>query len=101
MRNSNARVTSLDSERVTNSQPLGWSLQGHQAPITYLLTDLLTYLLTDLRNCLLTYLFPQKRTFNEKEIAILSRKLQTISVSGTVKIIKTFTRFKKEILILL
>ena len=36
----------------------------------------------------------EKLNFNEKEIANITRKLQTISVSGTVKIVKMFMGFK-------
>ena len=36
----------------------------------------------------------EKLNFNEKEIKTITRKLQTISVSGTVKIVKTFMGFK-------
>ena len=32
--------------------------------------------------------------FGKKETKVLIRKLQTITVSGTVKIVKTFIRFK-------
>ena len=34
-------LTSVDSRRVKNSQPLGWSAQGRQTSVTYLLTYLL------------------------------------------------------------
>ena len=36
----------------------------------------------------------EKLNFNEKEIKTITRELQTISVSGTVKIVKTFVGFK-------
>ena len=36
----------------------------------------------------------EKLNFNEKEVKNITRKLQTISVSGTVKIMKTFMGFK-------
>ena len=36
----------------------------------------------------------EKLNFNDSEIKAISRKLQTISVSGTVKIVKTFIGFK-------
>lgn len=36
----------------------------------------------------------EKLNFNEKEVKAMTRKLQTISVSGTVKIVKTFMGFK-------
>ena len=32
--------------------------------------------------------------FNKKETKSLIRKLQTIAISGTVKIVKTFIKFK-------
>ena len=36
----------------------------------------------------------EKLISDEKEVKIITRKLQTISVSGTVKIMKTFMGFK-------
>ena len=36
----------------------------------------------------------EKLNFDEKEAQNIDRKLQTISVSGTIKIVKTFMRFK-------
>ena len=36
----------------------------------------------------------EKLNFNEKEVKSITRQLQTISVSGTVKIMKTFMGFK-------
>ena len=36
----------------------------------------------------------EKLNFNEKEVKNIARKVQTISVSGSVKIMKTFMRFK-------
>ena len=36
----------------------------------------------------------KKLNFNEKETKTITRKLQTISISGTVKITKTFMGFK-------
>ena len=36
----------------------------------------------------------EKLNFDEKEVINITRKLQTISVSGTVKIMKTFMGFK-------
>ena len=39
----------------------------------------------------------EKLNFNDNEIKTISRKLQTISVSETVKIVKTFIGFKMQI----
>ena len=58
---------------------------------TYLLTHFtysLIYLLTYVKANL------EKLNFNDNEIKAISRKLETISVSGTVKIVKTFIGFK-------
>ena len=48
----------------------------------------LGYVLKDLKTNL------EKLNFKEKEIKAITSKLQTISVSGTVKIVKTFMGFK-------
>ena len=68
MRNFSGKLTSVDSQRVKNSQPLGWSAQDSKLPLfTYSLTHLFTYslayslihlftrLLTHLLTHLLTY----------------------------------------------
>ena len=48
----------------------------------------LGYVLKDLKTNL------EKLNFKEKEIKTITSKLQTISVSGTVKIVKEFMGFK-------
>ena len=62
--------------------------QGYKFEMVPIIVGALGYVPKELKTNL------EKLNFNEKEVKSITRKLQTISVSGTVKIMKTFMGFK-------
>ena len=62
--------------------------QGYTFDMVPIIVGALGYVPKELKTNL------EKLNFNENEVKSITRKLQTISVSGTVQIMKTFMGFK-------
>ena len=85
-------ITKKSKEKLDNYAALLRNLQmlyhKYKFEMVPIIIGALGYVTNDLKANL------EKLNFNDSEIKAISRKLQTISVSGTVKIVKTFIGFK-------
>ena len=85
-------ITKKAKEKLDNYAALLRNLQmlyqGYKFEMDPIIVGALGYVPKELKSNL------EKLNFNENEVKSITRKLQTISVSGTVKIMKTFMGFK-------
>ena len=85
-------ITKKAKEKLDNYAALLRNLQmlyqGYKFEMVPIIVGALGYVPKELKTNL------EKLNFNENEVKSITRKLQTISVSGTVKIMKTFMGFK-------
>ena len=85
-------ITKKAKEKLDNYAALLRNLQmlyqGYKYEMVPIIVGALGYVPKELKTNL------EKLNFNENEVKSITRKLQTISVSGTVKIMKTFMGFK-------
>ena len=85
-------ITKKAKEKLDNYAALLRNLQmlyqGYKFEMVPIIVGALGYVPKELKTNL------EKLNFNEKEVKSITRKLQTISVSGTVKIMKTFMGLK-------